>query len=29
MLIPVVARYKAWVCSRTLVGAVSSNPAGV
>ena len=28
MLIPVAARLKAWVCSRTLVGIVGSSPAG-
>ena len=28
MLIPVAERSKAWVCGRSLVGVVGSNPAG-
>ena len=28
MLIPVAARFKAWVCGRSLAGIVGSNPAG-
>ena len=26
--VPVAARYKAWVCGHSLIGAVGSNPAG-
>jgi hypothetical protein len=28
LIVPVVARFKAWVCGRSLTGIMGSNPAG-